>query len=150
MGTDASTPDLSPGERRKRSVHNLLETKRQLYILRGRRALLLTLLDCGLGVMDDVRRAVELPPDLNPKLFGAVPGHLVRACIIRAAGYATSTRPEAHARPIQVWQLADADAARAWLADHPDSPEPAGEPAPGGDDTGWLFPAAAAEGVAHA
>jgi hypothetical protein len=33
--------------------------------------------------------------------------------------YAVSTRPEAHARPVAVWALADRAAAVRWLAEHP-------------------------------
>lgn len=115
------------GEQRKVDAHVLLEARRELYILRGRRALLLRLLDVGRATADDVRDAVELPEAVGPKLFGVVPGLLARARIIEAVGFAKSRRPDAHARPVSVWQLVDRAAALAWLTDNPDRPDP--EPA---------------------
>jgi hypothetical protein len=80
------------------------------------------LLDAGTATADDVRAAVELPPGLNPKLFGAVPGPLAEAGLIQAVGYVPTTRKEAHARPVMRWQLAGSAGALAWLANHPDLP----------------------------
>jgi hypothetical protein len=56
-----------------------------------------------------------------------VPLPLVERGIIASAGYRRSERPEAHGRPLTVWQLADRAAALAWLAAQPDctDPEPA-------------------------
>jgi hypothetical protein len=70
---------------------------------RGRRALLQRLLDCGTATVDDVRAVVELPVAIDPKCFGAVPRSLARAKIIRAVGFAPTTRPAGHARPITLW-----------------------------------------------
>jgi hypothetical protein len=112
------------GERRKLAAHSLLEAIRELYIRRGRRSLLIRLLATGTATADDVRAAVELPPGLNPKLFGVVPGPLAEAHIIRSVGYLRSRRPAAHARDLRVWELADRSAALAWLANHPDLPDP--------------------------
>jgi hypothetical protein len=114
---------------RKRKRHNagaqnLAEARRDLYILRGRRALLMYLLCAGEGTADDVRDNVELPRGLSPRLFGAVPGELVRAGMIRFGGYERTCRPTAHSRPVTVWTLADRAAAERWLADHPDLPDP--------------------------
>jgi hypothetical protein len=117
------------GERRKLSAHALLEARRRVYIRRGRRALLVRLLAAGTATADDVRAAVQLPPGLNPKLFGSVPGPLAEARIIRPAGFVRTTCPEGHARRVQLWQLADCAAALAWLADNPDLPD---LPEPGG------------------
>ena len=66
-----------------------------------------------------MRQEVELPPGLDAKLFGAVPGTLALAGIIERAGFAKTTRPVAHARPVTDWQLTDRAAAVAWLAEHP-------------------------------
>jgi hypothetical protein len=115
---------LLEGERRKLSAHALLQAHRRVYVRRGRRALLLRLLDAGTATADDVRAAVELPPALNPTCFGSVPGRLAEAGIIRPAGFVRTKRPEGHARPVQLWQLADRAAALAWLAAHPDLPDP--------------------------
>jgi len=150
--------DSSLGERRKLEAHALLASRREVYVLRGRRALLTVLLARGTATADDVRAAVELPGGLNPTAFGVVPGHLARAGIIKPAGFAKSRRPAAHGRHVQLWELADRGAALAWLAAHPEpggEPEPAAAKAttpPAGDDEnggvqGYLF--AMAEGVAN-
>ena len=76
--------DSSLGERRKLEAHALLASRREVYVLRGRRALLTVLLARGTATADDVR-AVELPGGLNPTAFGVVPGHLARAGIIKPA-----------------------------------------------------------------
>ena len=73
------------GELLKREALTLLEARREVYVLRGRRALLGALLCSGTATADDVRDAVELPPGINPKLFGSVPGSLAKAGIIRAS-----------------------------------------------------------------
>lgn len=111
------------GERRKADAHQTLEAQGELYVLRGRRALLACLLASGEATADDVRDAVELPPGIDPKCFGTVPGLLARAGIIRADGFAKTTRPAAHARALTVWQLVNATAAERWLQDHPDRPD---------------------------
>ncbi len=95
-----------------------------LLLLRARRAMLHVLLEQGTATADDVRNAVELPAGVNPKVFGTVPGVLVRAGIIRKAGSANSERPLRHAAPITVWELGDAGAAERWLMDHPDLDDP--------------------------
>ena len=107
------------GEARKRAAHRLLESHHLLVLLSDPHALLTGLI--GVGTVDDVRVAVPLPLDENPKVFGAVPGALVAASVIRAAGYATTRRADAHARPV-VWELADRAAAVAWPPAHPDEP----------------------------
>ncbi|MFH1417678.1 MAG: hypothetical protein ABII12_05250 [Planctomycetota bacterium] len=117
-------PSAADGERRKLSAHATLAAQREVYVLRGRRALLRRLLDVGTGGADDVRDAVALPAGINPVCVGVVPGPLARAGVIERVSFAESRRPDAHARPITVWQLADRDAATAWLAAHPDRPVP--------------------------
>jgi len=112
------------GECRKLSAFALLAARRGALIRRARRALLAVLIDRAEGTVDDVRTRVPLPDGLNPKLFGPVPGELVAAGIIAADGFIRSTRPQAHARPVQLWRLADREAALRWLAAHPDMPEP--------------------------
>jgi hypothetical protein len=113
----------SEGERRKLGALDLLATRRAAIVRRGRRALLAMLLHAGTATADDVRAAVELPPGVRPVALGAVPGMLADAGIIRAAGYATTRRAEAHARPVTVWALADRAAAVDWLAAHPELPD---------------------------
>ena len=112
------------GEHRKTVALHLLEAQRARLVLRGRRALLLHLLEHGTGTIDHVRAVVAIPPGVNPVAIGAVPGALAAAKIIRRETFAATGRATAHARPVTVWALADADAARNWLAAHPDVPEP--------------------------
>jgi len=45
-----------------------------------------------------------------------LPGWLARLGICQADGFTKSNRPAAHARPVQLWTLADAGLAREWLA----------------------------------
>jgi hypothetical protein len=108
------------GERLKANALTLLEPRREVFVRRGRRAMLEVLLRSGTATADDVRSAIELPPDLDPRCLGSVPGRLAYAHIIRAAGFVRSARPERHACWVQVWELADRNKALQWLADHPD------------------------------
>jgi hypothetical protein len=112
------------GERRKQRAFATLTANREAVIRRAQRALLTVLLETGSATADDVRELVELPPGINAKCFGAAPGVLARAKIIRADGFAKTCRPVGHARPVTVWALADRAKALRWLADHPDLPEP--------------------------
>lgn len=137
----ATMAQTASGEDRKLGTHALLEIRREVYVLRGRRARLRRLLDAGEATADDVRDAVELPDEINPVCLGVVPGVLARVGIIERVGFAESRRPDAHARPVSVWRLADRAAALAWLAAHPDRPDPA----PAEADTAMtLFAAAGA------
>ncbi len=121
------------GEGRKAIALELLEARREACVNRGRRALLRRLLMDGTATADDVRAAVELPADLDPRCLGAVPGLLARLGIIRLDGYAKTARPERHASIIAVWRLTGEpphyfggrNLALAWLAAHPDTPDPA-------------------------
>jgi hypothetical protein len=101
-----------------------LEARREVYVRRGRRAMLEVLLRKGTATADDIRAAVELPPEIDARCLGACPGALAYAKIIRAAGFVRSARPERHACWLQVWELVDRQAAVQWLADHLDLPDP--------------------------
>lgn len=118
------TKDLHEGERLRNAAHATLEGRRHAFVRRGQRALLTTLLERDAATADDVRAAVELPPGIDPKCLGAVPGALVRAGIIIRDGYMPTARAAAHARPVSVWRLKDRAAAEQWLVDHPEIPEP--------------------------
>lgn len=122
----AATPEPDPreGELRKRDQLQNLEARRETYVLRGRRALLAELLQAGTATADCVYAAVSLPPEVDPRCLGSVPGTLARAGIIRSAGFVKSNRPERHASYLQVWQLVDFQAAVEWLAGHPEPPAP--------------------------
>lgn len=129
VGARNATPPPEPlqspsGEALKLSAQAFLEARRELIILRGRRALLTVLLRTGRATADDVRDTVELPEGIDPVCLGAVPGALARTGIIERIGFGPSSRADAHARPVSVWRLADRDAALAWLAVHPDRPDP--------------------------
>jgi hypothetical protein len=119
--------ERAEGERRKQDILQTLAARRECYVNRGRRVLLETLLAVGSASADDVRRAVALPDQIDPRCLGSVPGPLARAGIIRCTGYERSDRKERHASIIAVWELLNSNAAREWLARHPDHPD---------DDTG--------------
>jgi hypothetical protein len=131
------------GERRRDAALDLLAARRDVYLLRGRRALLAVLLIHGSATVDAVRAAVELPAGIGPKLFGAVPKALVAAGIIAADGFDRTTRRTAHARPVTVWRLLDRSKAESWLSTHPDLSDPSADDLDGArfdGDQGLLFP----------
>ena len=134
-----STPEAekagrTEGERRKEAAHSLLEACRNVFTRRARRALLTRLLIVTTATADDVVELIGPAPDgIDPRWRGAVPRPLALVGIIRDTGQAVkSSRREAHARKVTVWELADQAAALAWLAHNPDLPDP--EPNEDGDD----------------
>ena len=131
--TDRAT-GRAVGEEHKLNAHAVLTARRGLYVLRGRRALLITLLASGEATVDDIHDGIDLPDGIDPVCIGAIPGLLVRAGLIRRVGHVPTSRPDAHARPVSVWALADRAAVERWLVAHPDpNPEPAStDPADGG------------------
>jgi hypothetical protein len=131
LSTDPRTVDgRSDGERRRDAAHDLHRRYRDTLIRRAQRVLLRTLLERGTATADDVRAGIDLPAGVDPVCLGAVPTPLARAGIIRRLGYAETTRPCAHARPVSVWELVDRAAAEAWLIAHPDVPPPETTAAP--------------------
>ena len=136
---DSRHAGAAEGERQKLDALALLEARRECYVRRGRRALLDAVLRSGAATADDVWEAMELPPGIDPRCLGSIPGPLARAGIVRPAGFVKSRRPERHASYIQVWQLADRAAALRWLATHPDLPDPPADDPPAVQ--GVLFPA---------
>lgn len=143
--------DGAEGERLKDAALGLLEAHREDHLRAARRALLVALLERGTATADDVRAAVELPPGVDPKCFGAVPGVLSRAGIIRQVGFCKTCRAVGHARPLAVWELVDAAKAERWLAAHPPR-KAAPQHAPDANDAHEKTPAAIvlAEGAAGA
>ncbi|MCZ2401409.1 MAG: hypothetical protein LC135_16345 [Phycisphaerae bacterium] len=122
--SQATMTPTADGESCKLDAHALPEARREVYVLRGRRALLARLLDAAEATANDVRDVVEVRDEINPVCLGVVPGSLARAGIIERVGFAESRRPDAHARPVSIWRLADRAAALGWLAVHPDRPDP--------------------------
>ncbi len=113
-------PDhLHEGERRKHQALAAFERQLPDVLTAGRRALLVHLLAHGHATADDVRAAVPVPPGVNPKVFGGVPGPLAKCGIITADGFARTRRGAAHARPVSRWKLADEPAAVRWLDENP-------------------------------
>jgi hypothetical protein len=93
----SAVPILNTAEgcRRKREALAMLEAQREVLINRGRRALLAAMLaGDGTATADDVRADVDLPPSISPNLFGAVPGALSRAGIIRLARLRLAHHPD--------------------------------------------------------
>lgn len=121
-----STPN--EGERRKLDAHAMLEARREVFVNRGRRELLMAALLNGTATADDVRDAVKLPDGVDPVCLGSVPGPLARANIISRAGYAPTQRAAGHGRPVTVWLLIDHTAAMNWLRNHPDPYDAEGNP----------------------
>lgn len=108
------------GVQEKEQQLDRLRKRRAVFVRRGQRALLQRLLDRGTATADDIRESVQLPVGIDPVCFGAVPTPLARAGIIQRSGYAQSTRPNAHARPVSVWRLLDRAKALQWLSKSPD------------------------------
>ncbi len=121
------------GEARRDAAHALLLAWRGVTIRRAQRALLQRLLVADTATVDDVRAEVDLPEGVNPVCFGAAPGALAKAGIIAADGFARTSRPVGHARPVTVWRLTDRAAALRWLAANRDLPDPDCESGPGAD-----------------
>mgnify|MGYP001615263061 CR=1 FL=1 len=121
VNVQVAPSQIEEGEHRKESVLAVLEANRKGLVLRGRAALLRVLMATGEANIQDVRAALQLPEAGCPKWLGAVPGGLARAGIIAPAGFCKTSRPRAHARFLTRWQLADPEAARSWLAAHPEA-----------------------------
>lgn len=116
------TPQAVDGERRKLNALATLAARNPDRVRAAQGALLRLLLERAHATVDDVRAALELSDAEPARWLGCVPGELRRAGIIRRAGYVESGRAVAHCRPVSRWELADAQAARAWLRAHdPDS-----------------------------
>jgi hypothetical protein len=83
------------------------------------------LLGAGTATADDVAEWIGTTRAcIDPRYLGAVPKTLARVGIIHRVGYERSCRPIRHASIISTWEIADRDAALAWLDSHPDLPEP--------------------------
>jgi hypothetical protein len=85
-------------------------------VLHAQRMFVGLLLERGQATVDDLHAALGQLADGNPRRLGAAMHGLRRAGLIRRLAFVETGRRVAHARPVSVWQLANADAARAWLA----------------------------------
>lgn len=113
-------PDPGPsGESRRDAALALLRAHRAALVRDLTRATVRLAVDRNTVTADDVRAVVPIPPGIRPVVVGAALRDVALSGIVRRIGYRPSTRPAAHARPLAVWQLADRDAALAWLAAHP-------------------------------
>lgn len=112
-----STP--SEGEALRDAALAVLRIHRATLIRQCQRAAVLAALADGEVTADAVRAAVPIPDGINPKLVGAAFRDLATAGVLERVGYVVSRRPAAHARPLSLWHLADANAATRWLANHP-------------------------------
>lgn len=116
------------GPARNGATESEVRRDEALALLRAHRAALIRELQsaalhiaCERGEVcaDDVRALVPIPPDVSPKVVGAAFRELAAAGILSHTGtYRRSCRPVAHARPLPLWQLADAAGASAWLSAH--------------------------------
>lgn len=109
------------GRRRKDAAHDVLSEHRAQRIVEGRRAFLRALLKSGKATADDVQAVLTIPDGVDPVYLGAVPKAFIKLNIISRDGFAVSTRPAAHARPVTVWKLIDRQAAEKWLSEHPET-----------------------------
>lgn len=104
------------GEARRDAALNLLRQHRAALVRECTAATLRLALANGEVCADDVRPLLTIPKEVSPKFVGCVFRDLADAGILRRIGYRTSKRAIAHARPLSLWTLADADAATARLA----------------------------------
>jgi hypothetical protein len=124
-----SAAGRNEGERRRDAALQLLRDRRAVLVRRVQRAYLQHLLVCGPDTCDPVRALVPLPDEIDPRLVGAAVGALAKSGLIQSVGRRRSTRPEAHARQLDVWAIVDPAAATTWLTGNPDIPD-----APESDD----------------
>jgi hypothetical protein len=115
---------LTEGERRRDAALQLLRDRRAVLVRRIQRAYLTQLLTRAPATIDAVRAAVPIPAGIDPRCVGAAVRGLATLDLIRRAGPDRSRRPEAHARDLPRWEIADRDAAADWLDEHPELPDP--------------------------
>lgn len=119
------TNHRSDGEASRDAALSRLRAFRPVLVRRIQRAFLRHLIDYGPDTSDTVRAVVPIPDGIDPRVVGAA----VRALstdgnLTVAVGREKSRRPQAHARGLDVWAVKDTTAALAWLAAHPELPDP--------------------------
>jgi hypothetical protein len=125
--TPTPAAGLALGEARRDVALEQLRDCRPMLIRRVQRTYLVLLLDRGPSTIDPVRALVPLPTEIDPRLVGAAVRQFAALLLIHRAGLSRSVRPQAHGRDLPMWAVADRAAAVAWIASHPELPEPAAE-----------------------
>ena len=110
---------VSPTPEELVAAHSLFEVHREPFVLAAQRALVQQVLMHNTGTINDVRNAISIPLDIDPRALGAVPGPLAKAGIIRRVSFQKTNRKVAHARHVSLWELLDPAKAQAWLNAHP-------------------------------
>ncbi len=111
---------LADGERRREHAHHLHHVHRSALLLRLQRAYLMHLLEYGPATSDPLRSLVPIPQGTDPRVVGSAVRGLADAGLITSVGRRKSHRPQAHARKLDEWAIADAAKAQLWLAAHPE------------------------------
>jgi len=114
-----ATPAASGAALRDEAL-SLLAATRPATIRKLQRAAVSLALEAGTVTADDVRDAVPIAPNINPKVMGSAIRQLAVLNILRGGDYVRSRRRVAHCRPVRQWHLADAGRAVCWLAAHPE------------------------------
>ena len=111
---------LPEGEQLRDVALNRLRNHRPILLRQLMRAFLPHLLDNGPDTSDALRGLVTIPRGIDPRIVGSAIRALAEAGLITSVGRRRSTRPQAHARKIDVWKVVDEAKARQWLTAHPD------------------------------
>lgn len=101
-------PDLAKGRREKQYALDLVEDateQRRQWVQDARRAAQLIAEVTGTVTSDDVREAVPMPEDWDPRILGAVFRNGKHGPRFERVGYVQTRSARAHARPIAVWRL---------------------------------------------
>lgn len=104
-----------------------IERRRDCWLRRAKRCLLILLIDKGITSTDDVRELVPVPDAVHPSIVGDVPKDFHKDGLIERVGDFHTDRPVAHGRFLSLWRIKDIDTARQWLETHPDLPSEDGE-----------------------
>ena len=115
------TPSLfNEAEGRRDDALDLLRVYRAGLIRRTARAFVFHLFETGRATTDRLRELVPAPPGIDPRYVGSAVRLLAEHSVIVSIGREKSRRPEAHARYLDLWTIADPEAAQRWLIDHPE------------------------------
>lgn len=96
----------SDGRAARQLAFDLFRTHRSELIAEASRIMVEIARTRGQVTIEDVRAAMTIPEEHDPRWLGAVPNGLARRGILRRVGFVETKRPKAHARPISLWELA--------------------------------------------